>query len=149
MLINRIEFPEILEKFPKLMRLPNFLNRCLCIKGPKKLLGIYNNGTCFLAWETHSLFLERTQAHGLAWEWQCHPLRQMWPQCTIWISKGHRISKGDWFSAKGSWFLRTIQATPGLVATVNPTSWRWRHCRSGNNQFKEAIYVSKKKKLGI
>lgn len=145
MLLHMIEFLEILETFPKLMRLPNFLNWCLCIKD-QKMLGICNNGMCFLAGETHSLFWKEHRPTGWHRRDSYHPLRQMWSQCTIWISEGHRISKGGWFSTKEPWFLRTAQVTPGFVAKVNPSSWIWTHCRSGNSPFKEAIYVSKKKK---
>lgn len=76
----------------------------------------------------------------------CHPLRQMWSQGAVWTSEGHGVSKGDRFSTKGPWFLRTVQVTPGFVARVNPTSWIWTHWRSSNSPFKAAIYVSKKKK---
>jgi len=44
-----IEFLKILERrFPKLIRLPDLLNGCLCVKN-QKILGIYNNRMCFLA----------------------------------------------------------------------------------------------------
>lgn len=46
--LDMLAFLEILEGVPKLMRLPDLLKRYLCVKD-QKILGLYNNGMCFLA----------------------------------------------------------------------------------------------------